>query len=622
MTVQTFTGHYPESLPELDLDLDRAPAGTPRRRLARLRSHLVARRVDLLLMLLLTAVAGWVHANGMYDSPARFDDEGSYTAYAWAVQYKHVLGHYTYWYAHPPLGWIQIAAWNTLTDGFAHAPYAVAAARTFMLVCKLVSIPLMYGLATRMGFTRLGRVLAIALFAFSPLAVYFTRAALLDNIVTPWLLASFFFAASPRRSIRGATAAAICLAVAVLSKETALLYLPAVVVMLWQHTDRRNRRFQLGLFAAWFTMLVAAYPLYALLHDELLIGPGHVSLEWAVKWQLFNRTGSGSVFDPNSLAHTVIRSWLDQDAWLPKLTLVLVLPGLAIRRTRALALAFTLQVLQLLRGGYLPYPYVIAMIPFAALTVAGTLDWLWQLGRDGRLSRIRKDTWARGRRWTWSALVLALVAGLTVTVGQSWSYPLRDLRGQDRDAGSAAALAWVEANVPHSAYLVVDDAFWVDLVRAGFPQSHVIWFTKLDVDPAVHVPGHPQWTGIDYVLLDQQDDLSLHMQSDGQPSPDTRRTYPTLGAALAHATVAARYGTGLDSVTVRHVDPNRLTVQQAAARRAAAQQAAAAEAAADKEAADKAAKARAEAQIAAANRAGRQKHTAGAPAARKPAGTP
>ncbi|MFC1414120.1 ArnT family glycosyltransferase [Streptacidiphilus sp. N1-12] len=617
MTASTFTPHYPESLPELDLDLDRAPAAAPGRRLARLRSQLVARRLDLLLVLLLTAVAGWVHANGMYDSPSRFDDEGSYTAYAWAVQYKHVLGHYTYWYAHPPLGWIQIAVWNTLTNGFAHAPYAVAAARNFMLVCKLVSIPLMYGLAARMGFTRLGRVIAIALFAFSPLAVYFTRAALLDNIVTPWLLASFFFAASPRRSIRGATASAVCLAVAVLSKETALLYLPAVVVMLWQHTDKRNRRFQLGLFGAWFTMLCTAYPLYALLHNELLIGPGHVSLEWAVKWQLFNRTGSGSIFDPHSLAHTVIRSWMDQDAWLPKLTLALVVPALAIRRTRALALAFAIQVVQLLRGGYLPYPYVIAMIPFAALTVAGTVDWVWQLGRDGMLTRLKPRKWPRARRWTWSALVLAVVAAMTVTIGHAWSYPLRDLRTQDRDAGSAAALAWVEANVPHSAYVVVDDAFWVDLVRDGFPQSHVIWFTKLDVDPAVRVPGHPQWTGIDYVLLDQQDDLSLHMQNDGQPSPDTRKTYPTLGTALAHATVAAHYGTGLDSVTVRQVDPNRPTVQQLAAQRAAAQQAAAAKAVAAQEAANKAAKARAEAQIAAAKKAGQAKH-GGRSGARKP----
>ena len=113
---------------------------------------------------------------------------------------------------------------------------------------------------------------------------------------------------------------AVCLAVAVLTKETALLYLPAVVLLLWQHTDRRNRRFALSLFVAIFGLLCAAFPLFALLKNELLIGPGHVSLEWAVRWQLFERTGSGSIFDPKSTAHAVIRSWLDQDAWLPRLS--------------------------------------------------------------------------------------------------------------------------------------------------------------------------------------------------------------------------------------------------------------------------------------------------------------
>ncbi|MFD0331990.1 hypothetical protein ACFQZC_37010 [Streptacidiphilus monticola] len=100
---------------------------------------------------------------------------------------------------------------------------------------------------------------------------------------------------------------------AVLTKETALLYLPAVVLLLWQYSDRRNRKFQLGLFATVFTVLVSAYPLFALLHNELLVGPGHVSLQGAIQWQLFDRRGSGSIFDPHSLARTVVHSWIVQD---------------------------------------------------------------------------------------------------------------------------------------------------------------------------------------------------------------------------------------------------------------------------------------------------------------------
>jgi hypothetical protein len=587
------TATYELDLPPLDLSLEGPPPQpeqplVDRRLRWRLWRRLLDNRLDLAIVAGLMVLGGVVHYRGMYASPARFDDEGTYTAYGWAVQNWHVLSHYTYWYAHPPLGWMQIALWTWITHGFERAPYAVGAAREFMFVCKLASIALLYGLATRLGFGRIGRVLAVLIFALSPLAVYFTRAALLDNVVTPWLIASFFFAASPRRSVRGAAASAACLAAAVLSKETALLYLPAVVLLLVQHTDRRNRRFTLTMFAAWFTIICAAYPVYALIKNELLIGPGHVSLEWAVRWQLVGRTGSGSIFDPKSTAHAVIRSWLEQDRWLPQLSLLLAVPGLFIRRTRAAAAAFAIQVVQLLRGGYLPYPYVIAMIPFAALTVAGVADWLWDPGRTRRLRRgtapIRpgwhrralvfvgsralwipvltlpfgERTRTRVRRG-WQVVVAAGLVWLAFLVSAAWTAPLDDLRTNDRDAGKAQALTWLKGHVVRTDYLVVDDSFWVDLVRAGQPRDHVIWFTKLDVDKDVQIPGEHQWAGISYIILDHQDDLSVHMQADGKPSKDTLDLFPTLGRALLYSRVVAAFGTGLDSVTVRQVDPTLAT---------------------------------------------------------------
>lgn len=583
---------YDLELPPLDLALSGAPEPPPpvyRRAWTRFVDWAVANRLDLGVVGVLTTLGAIIHLAGMDSSPARFDDEGTYTAYAWAVQHWHQLGHYTYWYAHPPLGWIQIAGWNWVTDAFDRAPYAVAAAREYVFFCKLAALVLLYLLARRVGMGRPGAALGVAIFAFSPLSVYFTRAALLDNVVTPWLLAAFFFAASPRSSVRGAAASGLCLAGAVLTKETALLYLPAVVLTLWQFTDRRTRRFCFGLFGAIFVLICAGYPVYALLKNELLIGPGHVSLEWAVRWQLFERTGSGSIFDPKSTAHAVIQSWLDQDAWLPRLSLATVLPALLIRRTRAVAVAFLIQVVQLTRGGYLPYPYVIAMIPFAALTIAGFADWLWDVGRarvtrdgepvagaaGGRWRRVagapllllRRTTRTprallrrvprpgvgvlRGKR----AVVLALVGWLAFTVAHAWSYPLHDLRTNDRDIGKAQALAWLEQNTTKNQYVVVDDSFWVDLVRAGHPPDHVVWFTKLDVDSDVRIPGTHQWAGISYVVLDHQDDLSVHVQADGQPSKDTLAQFPTLGKALAHSRPVATFGKQLDAVTIRQVDP-------------------------------------------------------------------
>ena len=635
------TALYDRALQPLDIGLQPHVGGLAplrQRVLPSLVRRLRRRRLDLLLVAVLCLVAGWVHAVGMYDSPARFDDEGTYTAYAWAVQNWGELSHYTYWYAHPPIGWMQMSAWTWLTGAFDHAPYAVAAVRELMLVLKIVDVVLIYALTRRLRLGRFAAVLSVLIFALSPLAVYFTRTALLDNIVTPWLLGAFLLAASPRRSVAAAAGSATCMAVAVLSKETALLYLPAVLVLFFQTADRRNRRFTLSVFLTLFVLLCAAYPTYALIKDELLQGPGHVSLEWAVRWQLFERTGSGNIFNPNSTAHAVIRSWIQLDPWLPKLSLLLVLPALVMRRTRAVALAFALQVVQLLRNGYLPYPYVIAMLPFAAIVVGGVLGrasgalWipgqpvvrkltalarrtvglpyditaidptfvsLLRLGssRDPRpeptfVSLVRGGTsgdpmpdsdWlavnrgARGRRplqvirrlrrgvvsvsgaprWLLHTVGLVATVGLVVVVGQAWRVPLNDLRSVSRDQGKAQALEWVLHNVPTSARLVVDDSMWVDLVRAGYSPERVIWFTKLDVDPDVKLPGSPQWKAIDYVVVDHQDDLSLHVQGDGLPSPDTLSMFPTMGRALQHVGSTRTFGIGLDAITVRQVDPNR-----------------------------------------------------------------
>jgi hypothetical protein len=559
---------YRTTLPPLDLDLDlealeKAVALTRRERLVRCvdRATVRGRRGwrDLVLVSVLTLVAGLVHARGMYRSPARFDDEGTYTAYAWAVPNMHKLSHYTYWYAHPPLGQLQMAAWNVLTDAFARLPYAVATGRELSFVYKLVAVILTYVLARRLGYLRVTASIAVVLFSLSPLAVYFQRTALLDNLVTPWLLGSFALAASPRRSMSAAAGSAVCFAVAVLTKETALLFLPALLVVFWQHSDRRNRRFTTVMLLGVMMLIGLFYPLYALIKHELLTGPGHVSLQWAITWQLSGREGSGSVFDPGSTAHAVAHSWVVQDPISCVVAVACVVPGLVLRRTRGVALALAVQLGSLLRNGYLPYPFVVAMIPFAALTVAGVLDALLRLGGlrptswRGAVPLALRHTAAHPWRMTVAWLAVASIVVFTVLAWSPWRRGLTDLWTRDSDAGKASALAFLRSTATPNDVLVVDDAFWVDLVRSGHPRAKVIWFTKLDVDRDVKLPGRQPWRDIDYILIDQQDALSVHLNADWTPSKDTELLYPTLGRALAHSSAVASFGTGLNRATVFRV---------------------------------------------------------------------
>jgi hypothetical protein len=329
------------------------------------------------------------------------DDEGTYVAEAWAVLYPHHLSHYTYWYDHPPFGWIQMAGFIGLTDGFARVPSAVMAGRQFMWLVTMITSLLIYVLCRRLGFRRLTAAVSVLMFGLSPLAIYYHRMVSLDNIGVMWFIATLACAASRRRSLAAAFGSAVCMAGAVLSKETVIILLPVVLWVLWQHTDKRTRRWHFGIFGVTLAAIVGTYPLFALLRGELLPGPGHVSLGWALWWQFFGRAGSGSLLDPSSGSYVLVHFWVTLDPWLMLVGVALVPAGLAIRWLRPLAFGMLLQIVVMVKGGYLPYFYVTSMLPFAALLIGGFADQLLDLAPASRPHRSaveRTGTRSRGPR--------------------------------------------------------------------------------------------------------------------------------------------------------------------------------------------------------------------------------
>ena len=180
------------------------------------------RRQHSLVDLVILAVTSAAFAIGMTTAPQRMDDEGTYAAQAYALGAFGELAHYTYWYDHPPLGWIQIAAWTWATDAFDRYPTAVSAGREAMLVTYVVSAALLWGLARRLDLSRGGAAAAVLIFGLSPLALVFHRTAYLDNVATPWMLAAFLLAHVRQRQLIAFGASGVCMAIAVLSKETYL----------------------------------------------------------------------------------------------------------------------------------------------------------------------------------------------------------------------------------------------------------------------------------------------------------------------------------------------------------------------------------------------------------------
>jgi hypothetical protein len=211
--------------------------------------------------------------------------------------------------------------------------------------------------------------------------------------------------------------------------------------------------------------------------------------------------------------------------------------ALTVRRLRPPAVALLALVAMAIRPGYLPQPYVIALLPFCAVVAMGVLDEGW--------SRIGRD---RARRLTFIAVAAAVVGVFIVprwlpadSLAMSTS-PTRPVLDAQR---------WVIRHLNHRARVLADDTFYVDLVRAGFaPRFGVVWFYKLDyttnLDPMI-VQRLPQgWRAFDYVI---STDVVRSALAHNPSALDQVRQ----ALSPSHSTLIAQFGSKSGRVEVRRI---------------------------------------------------------------------
>lgn len=454
------------------------------------------------------------------------DDPGTYFAQAWAVVKTGQPAHYTYWYDHPWLGWFQLGGYAGLTNGFDRSDIftgskvGVLVAGEYMVILQLASCVLIFKLIRQLlPDRRWAAGLAVILFALSPLAINYQKMSFLDNITVPWMLAALVAVASKRRSLGGAFWAGVFMAVATLSKETAGIWLLVVGYLLWQNYGKGHRTWGLAvLVSVWFGVCFFTYGIYAIAKGELFPGPGHVSLIGSFLWQI-NREGAGSPID----------GWLSLDYWLgyaaaAAAACVLLhmvwrlvrrviprnrgqVPTGVLYRMRPIMLGFVIMLVMIFRGGYVPAPLIIGVLPFAALLVAGVLGALWP-GWGG----LRLPKRAFALTVVRITAVFALLGGGAVIVAPDWAAEAQTATSTTELENYVEVLDWVKTNIPNKdAVIAVDDNMWTDLKEAGY--TNVVWFYKLDLDPEVsnkYIPGG--YKDIDYVVLRQ---LYYYIARDG-----------------------------------------------------------------------------------------------------------
>ncbi|WP_214107771.1 ArnT family glycosyltransferase [Acrocarpospora catenulata] len=474
--------------------------------------------------------------------PAIDDDEGTYLAQAWALR-QGSLAHYTYWYDHPPVGWLQIGAFSWIPELLFRDGLAVAAGRFIMPLVTGISALLLWIIARRLRFSPLAAGAAVLLFTLSPIALTLQRQLYLDNIAVPWVLGAYALALSPSRHLGHHVASGVCAAIAVLTKETMLLAVLPVAYTMWRTADPHTRTFSLAGLGSGLVLTGALYPLYALLKGELLPGPDHVSLWDAVRFQLSDRPPSGNMFVSGTGANELLTAWLATDPVIVVGGALSVVAGMAFSRLRPVALGgMILMVVGMRPSGYLPAMYIIGLLPFFAICAAGIAETLLRTAARalGRLPlplralplvlRLR-----RLRPWFLAATVVA-AAGAVLAV---WLPGQARVLTVDANADRRAALEFFRGAVaePQGVKVLVDDALWLDLRNSGFDP---VWFYKADLDSAVRKELPGGWRDFDYVI------------SSGIMRQDAARL-PTVRDTLTHSTPLTGFGEGYARIEIRRV---------------------------------------------------------------------
>lgn len=465
-------------------------------------------RKEYWLVLVLVLIGLVAHSFNMFNFPSItfLDDEGIYTSQAWSVLYTHQLTPYTYFYDHAPLGWILTAGWMMLTGGMRTFGYGMTldSGRVFMLILHLAMIIFLYRVSRKLGCNPTAAAFATLLFSLSPLAIFYQRMLLLDNIMLFGILISLDLLLDSRGRLSRMILSGLVFGLAALCKETAIFLLPAVLYVLIQQRHKHHAAFGIGGWLAAAAIVISWYPLYAIFKNELFppdqtfhflffslyTGTNHVSLLQSLSWQA-TRDGGG-MFNPNNeFWQLVVSDWLPRDALLfvgGCLAIVVnLLHGLRDRRFLAIGLLGLFPIYYLCRGGIVLNYYILFAIPFLALNLAAAFMPL--------LNRLP----AKINALLGALAFVALVGGYWL-VGTS-----QPLYTQDPSAVGRAAVTWIKQNVPSNSYIITRDDLWTDLRDPGFggpafPHLYSHW--KVAGDPAVYDKVfHNDWRNVDYLIM-------------------------------------------------------------------------------------------------------------------------
>ncbi len=448
--------------------------------------------------LLIAAVA---HALNMFNFPRYELDEGTYISNAWAILHGE-LSPYAYGYGHPPLAWIQIAAWLEATGSLFSFGDAINSGRVLMLLYALGSALLVYLIARRFGGSRSVALLAMVIFSLSPISLTYQRQVLLDNVGTFWLLFALYFIVISNSRLPYIVLAGICFGIAFLSKEIFVLFLPTMIYATWMHTTVFQRKFILVAFTYVIIAICSMFVLMAVLKGELFPSgwlPGDTHQHLSMIGTYLGQVGRGQ-----SQGGTILGSlsaWTQADLIFVVLSVVATVFNLALGWWNRKLLLLSLMALSfwvlLLRGGVVFPFYIIPMIPLVALNAALALDTI-----AGWIVKLLRFDLVR------AVLILGVIAFIIPYYIMSPGTGI--IFTQHPTSAQTQALAWIRENVPTTDVIVINSYLYTDLhspagVGGGEIYPHADVYQNVATDPTIYQTVlENNWDRIDYIVADSE----------------------------------------------------------------------------------------------------------------------
>lgn len=469
-----------------------------------LTSIIRSKGAELVLMLSIISVSAFVHGWNMYRFPYFENDEGTYFTRAWTLISTGKLDAYTYWYDHSPFGWMFTSIWLFLTGGPFRFGFSLFSARLFTFLIHIAITWLLYKVSKKITESTVASVIACMFFALSPLAVYFQRRFLLDNILVFWIMVSLYLILYSRQRLSYFIFSAIAFGIAVLSKENGIFFFPAFVWLVAREAHPHNRLFAVVKWTLIAGIIVSFYPTYALLKGELFptgspwaTTQEHVSLLGTLKMQAA-RGANLPFWKYKSDFMVNFRYWLHSE---PVFVIIgfcsFLLQGISAlfsRRSRTIFFITACIMAFFLSGKLVINFYVIALIPFlgmcAGLTIAQCL---------APLSRIHPSVYA---------LASMMFIGIIV-----WHYAqspdFRVMLQRDDTKYQLEAVEWIKKNIDDISFISTDYYANLDLTESRFPGDpsfrNADWYWKLDFDTDIRKKKlQNNFKNVQYIMLTNQ----------------------------------------------------------------------------------------------------------------------